>query len=132
MANRWRDWYEQGKRDLERARLDVQYEYYEWACFTSQQAAEKVVKALGLARNITLWGHSLTEMLKRLHQDINVPQEILDCAQLLDLYYIPPRYPNGFAAGKPADYFTEKQAREALDAASRIIRFCESHLPGPG
>ncbi len=132
MANRWRDWYEQGKRDLERARLDVQYEYYEWACFTSQQAAEKVVKALGLARNITLWGHSLTEMLKRLHQDINVPQEILDCARLLDLYYIPPRYPNGFAAGKPADYFTEKQAREALDAASRIIRFCESHLPGPG
>lgn len=132
MANRWRDWYEQGKRDLERARLDVQYEYYEWACFTSQQAAEKVVKALGLARNITLWGHSLTEMLKRLHQDINVPQEILDCARLLDLYYIPPRYPNGFAAGKPADYFTEEQAREALDAASRIIRFCESHLPGPG
>ncbi len=41
-------------------------------------------------------------------------------------------YEHGFAAGKPADYFTEKQAREALDAASRIIRFCESHLPGPG
>lgn len=56
MANRWRDWYEQGKRDYERALLDVQHGYYEWACFTCQQAAEKVVKALGLARNITLWG----------------------------------------------------------------------------
>ncbi len=45
-----------------------------------------------------------------------------------DLYYIPPRYPNGFASGKPADYFTEAQAREALDAADQIIRFCEGHL----
>jgi len=47
-------------------------------------------------------------------------------------YYIPPWYPNGFASGKPADYFTEAQAREALDAADQIIRFCERHLPGPG
>lgn len=37
-----------------------------------------------------------------------------------------PEYPNGFASGKPADYFSEKQAREALHAADNIIRFCES------
>ena len=47
-------------------------------------------------------------------------------------YYIPPRYPNGFASGKPADYFTEAQAQEGLYAADRIIRFCEGHLPGSG
>ncbi len=29
MANRWKDWYEQGKRDRERALLDIQYGYYE-------------------------------------------------------------------------------------------------------
>jgi HEPN domain-containing protein len=132
--NRWKDWYDQGKRDYERALIDVQYGYYEWACFTLQQSAEKVIKAMGLARGLTLWGHSLTEMLKLIGQEtgIEVPAAILDRARLLDLYYIPPRYPNGFASGKPADYFTEAQAREALDAADQIIRFCEGHLPGSG
>jgi HEPN domain-containing protein len=71
-------------------------------------------------------------MLRLIGQDMDVPAEVLDRARLLDLYYIPPRYPNGFASGKPADYFTEAQAREALDAADQVIRFCESHLPGPG
>ncbi len=126
--NRWKDWYEQGKRDLQRALLDLEHKYYEWACFTSQQAAEKVVKALGLRFGITLWGHSLTEMFAILHEHTEIPAEIEDQARLLDLYYIPPRYPNGFASGKPADYFTEKQAREAVNAASDILRFCESHL----
>jgi HEPN domain-containing protein len=115
------------------ARLHVrplrQYGYYEWACFTLQQSSEKVIKALGLVRGITLWGHSLTEMLKRLRQDLEIPEEVLDSTRLLDMYYIPPRYPNGFAAGKPADYFTERQAREGLYAADRVIQFCESYLP---
>ena len=130
--NRWKDWYDQGKRDYTRAILDIQYGYYEWACFTLQQSSEKVIKALGLARGVTLWGHSLTEMLKLLQQDLEIPEEVLDSARLLDLYYIPPRYPDGFASGKPADYFTETQAQEGLYAADRIIRFCEGHLPGSG
>jgi HEPN domain-containing protein len=131
-VNRWKDWYAQGKRDYERALLDIQYGYYEWACFTLQQATEKVVKALGLAQGIVLWGHSLTEMLTLLGESIPVPEACLNAARRLDLYYIPPRYPNGFASGKPADYFTEAQAREARDAADTIVRFCESHLPRPG
>ncbi len=127
--NRWRDWYEQGKRDRQRAEIDIQYGYYEWACFTLQQATEKFIKALGMSKGIILWGHSLTEMLKLIDPVVTVPEVILDYARLLDLYYIPPRYPNGFASGKPADYFTETQAREALNAADQILRFCESHLP---
>ena len=126
--NRWKDWYEQGKRDLERGRLDVAHRFYEWACFTSQQSAEKVIKGLALKLGLTIWGHSLTEILGILSERIEIPEELKDEAKLLDLYYIPPRYPNGFPSGKPADYFTEKQAGEAIDAADRIIRFCESHL----
>lgn len=126
--NRWKDWYEQGKRDRQRADLDLNYGYYEWACFTAQQAAEKVIKALGMSRGLTLWGHSLTEMLKLIGQDLDVPERIINYARLLDLYYIPPRYPNGFASGKPADYFTESQAKEAIGAADQIFQFCESYL----
>ncbi|MEW6066674.1 MAG: HEPN domain-containing protein [Nitrospirota bacterium] len=126
--NRWKDWYEQGKRDMERAKLDMQYGYYEWACFTSQQSAEKVIKALALKLGFNVWGHSLTEILRILFPKIEISEQIMDAARLLDMYYIQPRYPNGFPAGKPADFFTQKQATEAMDAADSIIRFCESHL----
>ncbi len=127
--NRWKDWYEQGKRDRQRAEIDIQYGYYEWACFTLQQATEKFIKALGMSKGVILWGHSLTEMFNLIDPVLKIPEALLDYARLLDLYYIPPRYPNGFASGKPADYFTEAQAREALNAADQIIRFCESHFP---
>ena len=126
--NRWKDWYDQGVRDFARAQLDVEHAFYEWACFTSQAAAEKVIKAVGLKQGVTLWGPSLTELLGLLAVRMDVPAEILEKAQSLDLYYIPARYPNGFPSGKPADYFSENKAREALDAASRIQRFCESLL----
>lgn len=58
--NRSMDWLEQAERDLSKARLDLEHSYFEWACFTSQQAdewacftspqaAEKAAKALGMS-----------------------------------------------------------------------------------
>jgi HEPN domain-containing protein len=40
-------------------------------------------------------------------------------------YYIPARYPNGFDTGAPVDYLTEKEAKEAIAYADKIIRFCK-------
>ena len=67
-------------------------------------------------------------MLNILMDKIKVPKNMIDDAKLLDMYYIPTRYPNGFPSGKPADYFTERHAREAINAADRIIRFCEGYM----
>ncbi len=98
---------EQAERDLERAKLDVEHGFYEWACFTAQQSAEKAIKAL--------------------ERKVSVPESVERLAKLLDKYYIPTRYPNGFASGKPADYFTLDEAQEAVDAAGEILRFCKSN-----
>ncbi len=125
--NRYRDWLAQAERDLQRAHLDIQYEFWEWACFTSQQAAEKAAKALLMNRGIAVWGHAITPMLSRL-EGLAVPEPIVSDAQLLDAYYIPTRYPNGFPEGKPADYFNSKKATEAVSAAAEIIRFCQDNL----
>ncbi|MGQ9839523.1 MAG: HEPN domain-containing protein [Anaerolineae bacterium] len=46
MAQRSADWLRQAQRDLEHARHDASDGYYEWGCFSAQQAAEKAVKAL--------------------------------------------------------------------------------------
>ena len=39
--NRYKDWMEQALRDYEKASVDYAHGYYEWACFTCQQAAKK-------------------------------------------------------------------------------------------
>lgn len=128
--NRSQDWLAQAVRDLEKAEIDIQYEYWEWACFTAQQAAEKAVKALLMHRGQDAWGHAITPMLRAL-TDLDVPAQLLEHAQLLDTFYIPTRYPNGFPQGKPADYYNAVMAREALDAANNLLRFCQDHLPRP-
>lgn len=126
--NRFKDWLDQAERDLEKAKVDREHEYHEWVCFTCQQAAEKAVKALSMKRNLGVWGHSITAMLRSLAEDIEIPKEIISYGQTLDAYYISTRYPNGFDMGKPADYYNEKMSSEALDAADRIIRFCKDNL----
>jgi HEPN domain-containing protein len=126
--NRYRDWLAQAKRDLDKAEIDLQYQYWEWTCFTAQQSAEEAVKALLMHQGIDAWGHAITPLLRRLDK-LQVPEDIIHKGQLLDVYYIPTRYPNGLAEGIPADYFNEEKAREGLDASSDILRFCQDHLP---
>ncbi|HPD06200.1 MAG TPA: HEPN domain-containing protein [Spirochaetota bacterium] len=56
-----------------------------------QQASEKVLKALSMKSGLTIWGHSLTEILNILAGRINMPDDITSSAKLLDIYYIPTR-----------------------------------------
>jgi HEPN domain-containing protein len=76
--NRWKDWYEQGIRDFERAKLDYEYKYYEWGCFTAHQSAEKVLKALALKLGFNVWGHSLSEILNIIASKIEISEELKD------------------------------------------------------
>lgn len=126
--DRSEDWLRQARRDLERATLDIQYAYYEWACFTSQQAAEKAVKALYQSLNMFVRGHSILKMLEALKEKLSIPEEVLHGARILDRYYIESRYPNGFPAGSPMDFFDKPIAEEAYDASSKIMGFCENHI----
>jgi len=131
MANRSKDWMAQAQRDLEHARKDVQDGYHEHACFEAQQAAEKAVKSVYLSRNADAWGHHVSKLLVNMEgMASSLPSDLLNDAKTLDQYYIPTRYPNGFEAGAPMDFFTEEQASDAVRRADKIIRWCES-VQGP-
>lgn len=128
MANRAQDWLNQAKRDLLHAENDLKNEFYEWACFSAQQASEKAVKAVFYKLNADAWGHSITMLFRELARNFPVEESLIKAAKNLDKFYIPPRYPNGFDVGIPADYFTEEDARGAIENAAKIIQFCEGKL----
>jgi len=128
MSERSFDWLRQAKKDLKAAEVMKKNELFEWACFVSQQAAEKALKAVFQKLNATAWGHSVFELLKVLSKKINVEEGLFQCARNLDKFYIPTRYPNGFESGSPFEYFTEKDAKDGIICSGRIIEFCKSVL----
>ena len=128
MASRAQDRLDQAWRDLDHARNDLSTGYHEWACFSAHQAAEKGLKALYQHLNGEAWGHSAMRLLEELSPTVEVKPDLLDCARILDRFYIPTRYPNGFDYGKPADYYTETDSRQAIGCAEAILQFCSDRI----
>ena len=128
MANRHRDWLRQAEADLRHARNSLDDGDYEWACFAAQQAAEKAVKGVIQALGGEGWGHSVTILLGSLADRSDVPGELLDAGRRLDKHYIPTRYPNGFDAGAPTDYYTRPEAEAAVRDAGAILEYSHGTL----
>jgi len=126
VGNRAKDWLNQALKDLEHAKLSLEHGDYEWACFASHQAAEKAVKALHLYCGQEAWGHIIAKLLKEL--PIEVPSELVEKSKVLDIYYIPTRYPNGFPEGAPYEHFGKHQAEEAIKYAREVIEFVRSKM----
>lgn len=120
----------QAARDLETARWLAEGRFHEWACFAAQQAAEKALKAVYEARGGVSWGHSVAGLLRGLLEKAEVPEGIIDDGRTLDRFYLPARYPNGWEAGSPQDYYTAEDATDAIDRADRIVRLCQGLLAG--
>lgn len=128
MAERSKDWMNQAIKDLEAAEKMMDDNLFEWSCFAAQQASEKAVKSVLQRLNAVAWGHSITDLIKVLGNKVHVDEKFLDCARLLDKYYIPARYPNGFESGSPYEYFTRSDSENAIICSRRIIEFCKGLL----
>lgn len=75
------------------------------------------------------WGHVIVKLLKELPRErITAQEELLRKAVYLDKLYIPTRYPNGFDSGASSDYYTEKEAREAVGYAEDILSFVKANI----
>ena len=127
---RWVDWLDEAEDDLATATDLLRLGRFSKACYFAQQAAEKALKALLIKRlNRYVHTHSVRELLEMVREGgINVGEALLRVGDILDRYYVPTRYPNAWPSGAPHRHYTEGDAREAIEYASRVMSFVKSNL----
>ena len=126
MPNRSKDWFSQAERDLEHAMAAKAEGRHEWSCFAAQQSAEKAVKALHLYRGQEAWGHVIAKLLNELSMDVN--EELIEKAKVLDNFYIPTRYANGHPEGAPFEHYGPLQSEESIRYAGEILEFVRTQM----
>ncbi|HXV60861.1 MAG TPA: HEPN domain-containing protein [Vicinamibacteria bacterium] len=126
VTNRAPDWYAQAERDLEHSRASQSGGRHEWACFAAQQSAEKAAKALHLHLGQEAWGQVVARLLREL--PIEVPQDLVEKARVLDNFYVPSRYPNGHPEGAPFEHYGPIQSGEAIRYAGEILEFVRNRM----
>jgi len=118
-------WLKTAQGDLEAAKILMGSGKYAHACFHSQQAGEKALKAVWYLLDADPWGHSITKLLQDLESvDLETYEKfnsIKRSAVLLDRFYIPTRYPNGLPDLTPADSFLQEDAQTGIENAEKII-----------
>lgn len=115
-------WLAQAKHTLASAERDAEEGDYDWASFKAQQAGEYALKGLLRGLGQTAHGHSLKRLLSALEGvGVAVPPGLVEAAQELDIHYVPARYPDAYPEGSPFEFYNAKRAREALEAARRIL-----------
>lgn len=132
VASRHADWLRQAEADLRHARHARAGASHEWACFAAQQGAEKALKAALMRRGADAWGHTVTGLLGLVATEEEAGEALVECAKTLDKHYIPTRYPNGFDAGAPTDFYTRKDSDDAIACAERIVGFARRQAEQSG
>lgn len=126
MSNRAPDWFAQAERDLEQARDSQKAERHEWACFAAQQAAEKAVTALLLAKGQEAWGHAVARVLAELPMPVD--DALIDKGKCLDNFCVATRYANGHPEGPPFAHYGRLQSEDAIRYAREILDFVRAQM----
>jgi len=117
-------WLEFANADLETASFLYEKQYprqLEIICYHCQQAGEKAIKALYLAREIPGGiprKHDLWFLLEQMKNTVKIPEIIYDAAEKLDPYAIVFRYPG---ENRVDDY----RAKHATELAKAIVEWAK-------
>ena len=59
---------------------------------------------------------------------LEVPEDLVEKAKVLDGFYIPTRYANGHPEGAPFEHYGKIQSRDAIKYASEILEFARFQM----
>ncbi|OGG46799.1 MAG: hypothetical protein A3F84_03375 [Candidatus Handelsmanbacteria bacterium RIFCSPLOWO2_12_FULL_64_10] len=123
-------WFKQAQADLEVVRTLRTSGHYATACFHSQQAAEKALKAVLYSQGArAVLGHAGSDLAKQCQAHDPAFAGVSGDTALLDQFYIPTRYPNGLPSpAVPSETYTEAQAKMAQEAAEKVLGLVETFL----
>jgi len=117
-----RRWLVQAEDDLRFAELAARERFFAQACFNSQQAAEKALKAFLYARGAEqVMGHSVADLAAECARLEPEFAKLKERAAPLDQFYLSTRYPNSLPGGVPAEAFTAPDGERALGMAREVI-----------
>lgn len=95
-------------------------------CFHAQQAAEKSIKAVLIALEVSFpRTHNLKTLLEWLPDDVELPEDVEDAAILTE-YAVSTRYPSD---SEPID---DDEYRKAVEHARCVLRWAEAFVAGLG
>lgn len=116
-------WLRYADDDLKAAEELMKVQLYNVVCFHAHQAAEKCLKAFLVKHGVNPPRiHKLPELVN-LVVEINSEFEVVrKDALILDMYYIPTRYPTAPVGSLPDGLPNRADALQALDKARKIRR----------
>jgi HEPN domain-containing protein len=124
----YQKWLVQAIRDLRSAENSLGSGDYYACAFWAQQAAEKALKALLIARGKVSRSHDLIELGYVIRDELNLDvSRIMDNLRELTTHYITTRYPDA-ANGIPYEVYTESKARRALELAKEVVEWVRQNL----
>lgn len=117
----YRDWMQQAQNTLSSAEVDASHEFFNWACFKSQQATEYGLKAVLYGLGLPAFGHSVVQLAAVVAESLRDLELDETCLATLDKMYIPTRYADAFPSGSPYRFYSTENAREAISCAELIL-----------
>ena len=116
-------WRKEAGQALRGAQAQAAAGVHNWACFSAEQAAQLVGKALlhGLGEGPR--GHDLMDLGQKAEDaaadawELDVRRELQALSQL----YIPTRYPDAHAGGPPGDHYSDADSGRAIAMAAAVI-----------
>lgn len=122
-----KEWIEKAEDDLLSAQSDSDNGLYSNACYSSQQAAEKAVKALLMLESFFAKKHQISGLLSKLVKTVNFTnqeeselEEVLTDLLVVEPYWETARYPvEGRTGPKDLD---KADAEEAIERAQSVLK----------
>lgn len=128
-------WLEQAESDLVAARDNIAAKHYNWACYMSEQAGEKAVKAVYVFRAHPFKRiHWIADLISgdELRGLPGVPElkDLADVARQLDQMLTSTRYPDAVPGiALPSQFYVEYEAEECLQWAQQIVASVRNIFP---
>lgn len=111
-------WLTLAEEDLLWAKASFEDKIYRGACFAAQQAAEKVLKAFLVSKNISSPKiHDLVALNQECVKQDETFQQLDEVCNLLSPYYLSTRYPDV----AQFEEFSEDQTKNVINQADKVV-----------